>query len=174
MIEEEAEEDILKLGGVQETDIFARPLRTGLHRFPWLLINLGTAILASIVIALFEKTIQQIVALAVLMPIVASMGGNGGTQTVTIVVRALATREITPANALRVFGKELLVGGLNGLLFLAVGALVAVVWFGNPLLGALFGAALLITLIFAALAGVAIPLVFDRLGVDPAVASGVS
>jgi magnesium transporter len=173
VIEEEAEEDILKLGGVQETDIFARPLQTGLHRFPWLLINLGTAILASIVIALFEKTIQQFVALAVLMPIVASMGGNGGTQTVTIVVRALATREITPANALRVFGKELLVGGLNGLLFLAIGVFVAVGWFGNPLLGALFGAALLITLIFAGIAGVAIPVVFDRLGVDPAVASGV-
>jgi magnesium transporter len=149
VIEEEAEEAILKLGGVQETDIFAPPVQSSLHRFPWLLINLGTAILASIVIALFEKTIQQFVALAVLMPIVASMGGNGDTQTVTIVVRALATREITPANAVRVFGRELLVGGLNGLLFLAIGVVVAVVWFANPLLGALFGAALLITLIFA-------------------------
>jgi magnesium transporter len=125
------------------------------------------------VIALFERTIQQFVALAVLMPIVASMGGNGGTQTVTIVVRALATREITPANALRVFGKELLVGGLNGLLFLAIGVVVAVVWFGNPLLGALFGAALLITLIFAGIAGAAIPIAFERFGFDPAVASGV-
>ncbi len=173
VIEEEAEEDILKLGGVQETDIFAPPLRTGLRRFPWLLINLATAILASMVIALFERAIQQVVALAVLMPIVASMGGNGGTQTVTIVVRALATREITPANALRVLGKEFLVGGFNGLLFLAVGVLLAVVWFGNPLLGALFGAALLINLIFAGLAGVAIPVVFERFGVDPAVASGV-
>jgi magnesium transporter len=173
VIEEEAEEDILKLGGVQETDIFAPPLQSSLHRFPWLLINLGTAILASIVIALFEKTIQQLVALAVLMPIVASMGGNGGTQTVTIVVRALATREITPANALRVFGKELLVGGLNGLLFLAIGVVVAVVWFGNLPLGALFGAALLITLIFGGIAGAAIPIAFERFGFDPAVASGV-
>jgi magnesium transporter len=173
VIEEEAEEDILKLGGVQETDIFAPPVQSSVHRFPWLLINLGTAIVASIVIALFERTIQQFVALAVLMPIVASMGGNGGTQTVTIVVRALATREITPANALRVFGKELLVGGLNGLLFLAIGVVVAVVWFGNPLLGALFGAALLITLIFAGIAGAAIPIAFERFGFDPAVASGV-
>jgi magnesium transporter len=173
VIEEEAEEDILKLGGVQETDIFAPPVQSSLHRFPWLLINLGTAILASIVIALFEKTIQQFVALAVLMPIVASMGGNGGTQAVTLVVRALATREITPANALRVFGKELLVGGLNGLLFLAIGVVVAVVWFANPLLGALFGAALLITLIFAGIAGAAIPIAFERFGFDPAVASGV-
>ena len=173
VIEEEAEEDILRLGGLSETDIFASPLQTGLRRFPWLLINLGTAILASVVIAMFEQAIAQVVALAVLMPIVASMGGNGGTQTVTVVVRALATREITPANALRVLGKELVVGSLNGLLFLITGVLVAVLWFGDPMLGVLFGIALLITLIFASLAGVAIPIVFDRLGIDPAVASGV-
>ncbi len=173
VLEEEAQEDILKLGGVQETDLFQPPLRAGMRRFPWLLINLGTAILASVVIAQFEAAIEQVVALAVLMPIVASMGGNGGTQTVTIVVRALAAREVTPANALRVVGKEAMVGGLNGLLFLITGVLVAVLWFGNVLLGVLFGAALLITLIFAALAGVLIPLLFDRLGVDPALASGV-
>ena len=100
VIEEEAEEDILRLGGLAEPDIFASPLQTGMRRFPWLLINLGTAILASVVIAQFEEAIAQVVALAVLMPIVASMGGNGGTQTVTVVVRALATREITAANAL--------------------------------------------------------------------------
>jgi magnesium transporter len=173
VIEEEAEEDILRLGGIAEPDIFASPLQTGMRRFPWLLINLGTAILASVVIAQFEEEIAQVVALAVLMPIVASMGGNGGTQTVTVVVRALATREITAANALRVLRKELVVGGLNGLLFLVTGVLVAVLWFGNPLLGVLFGIALLITLVFAGLAGVAIPIVFERLGVDPAVASGV-
>jgi magnesium transporter len=144
-----------------------------MRRFPWLLINLGTAVLASVVIAQFEAAIEQIVALAVLMPIVASMGGNGGTQTVTIMVRALAAREVTPANAVRVFGKELAVGGLNGVLFLITGVLVAVLWFGNVLLGVLFGVALLITLIFAALAGVAIPLAFERFGVDPALASGV-
>jgi magnesium transporter len=173
VIEEEAEEDIMRLGGVSETDIFAPPLQTGLRRFPWLLINLGTAVLASVVIAMFEDAIEQVVALAVLMPIVASMGGNGGTQTVTVVVRALATHEITPANALRVLGKEFVVGGLNGLLFLVTGVLLAVLWFGDPMLGVLFGIALLITLVFAGLAGVAIPVVFDRLGVDPAVASGV-
>jgi magnesium transporter len=173
VIEEEAEEDFLKLGGVQETDLFQSPFRAGVRRFPWLMINLGTAILASVVIAQFEAAIEQVVALAVLMPIVASMGGNGGTQTVTIVVRALASREVTPANAMRVVGKELVVGSLNGFLFLITGVLVAVLWFGNVLLGVLFGAALLITLIFAALAGVAIPLLFDRFGVDPALASGV-
>jgi magnesium transporter len=173
VIEEEAEEDILKLGGVQETDLFQSPLRAGIRRFPWLMINLGTAVLASIVIAQFEDAIEKVVALAVLMPIVASMGGNGGTQTVTVVVRALAVREITPANALRIVGKELVVGGFNGVLFLLTGVLVAVLWFGNLLLGMLFGIALLITLIFAALAGALIPLLFDRFGVDPALASGV-
>jgi magnesium transporter len=173
VIEEEAQEDILKLGGVHEVDLFQRPLRAGMRRFPWLLINLATAILASMVIAQFEDAIEQVVALAILMPIVASMGGNGGTQTVTIVVRALAAREITPANALRVFGREAMVGGFNGLLFLVTGVLVAALWFGDVLLGVLFGAALLITLVFAALAGVAIPLAFDRFGVDPALASGV-
>lgn len=173
VIEEEAEEDILKLGGLRQTDLFQPPLRAGLRRFPWLMINLGTAILASVVIAQFEDSIEQIVALAVLMPIVASMGGNGGTQTVTMVVRALATREITPANALRVLGKESLVGGFNGLLFLITGVLLAVLWFGNLMLGVVFGIALLTTLIFAALAGVVIPVAFDRFGVDPALASGV-
>jgi magnesium transporter len=173
VIEEEAEEDILSLGGVSETDIFRRPLRTGLRRFPWLLVNLGTAVLASIVIAQFEEAIDRVVALAVLMPIVASMGGNGGTQTVTVVVRALATREITPANAMRVLGKELVVGGLNGLLFLLTGLLLAMVWFGDPMLGVLFGLALLITLIFAGLAGAAIPLLLERCGLDPAVSASV-
>jgi magnesium transporter len=173
VIEEEAEEDILKLGGLQETDLFQPPLRAGFRRFPWLMINLGTAILASVVIAQFEDAIEHIVALAVLMPIVASMGGNGGTQTVTVVVRALATREVTPANGMRVLGKEFLVGGFNGLLFLIAGVFIAVLWFGNLVLGVLFGIALLITLVFAAVAGVVIPMAFDRLGVDPALASGV-
>jgi len=137
------------------------------------MINLGTALLASIVIAQFEEALEQLVALAILMPIVASMGGNGGTQTVTVIVRGLATREITPANAARVLGKECVVGGLNGLLFLITGVAVAVLWFGDPMLGLLFGIALLITLIFAAVAGVAIPLAAERLGVDPAVCSSV-
>ena len=173
VIEEEAEEDILRLGGVQEADIFATPMQTVLRRFPWLFINLGTAILASIVIAQFEDAIEQVVALAVLMPIVASMGGNAGTQTLTVVVRALATKEVTPANATRVLGKELLAGGFNGVLFMVSGLLLAFLWFGDPLLGVLFGIAMLVTLVFGSLAGVAIPVVMDRLGLDPAVVSGV-
>ncbi|HEX6144788.1 MAG TPA: magnesium transporter [Geminicoccaceae bacterium] len=173
VLEEEAEEDFLALGGAPDSDIFASPIETGKKRFPWLLINLGTAIIASIVIAQFEGAIDQLVALAVLMPIVASMGGNGGTQTLSVVIRALATRELTARNAYRVLGREFIVGGLNGLLFLVVGVLVAVVWFGNLMLGVMFGIALLVTLIFAAVAGVALPMLFDRLGLDPAVSSGV-
>lgn len=173
VIEEEAEEDILKLAGVQETDIFAPPLTTGLRRFPWLLLNLGTAVLASIVIAQFEAAISQVVALAVLMPIVASMGGNAGTQTLTVVVRALAGKEVTPANALRVLGKEFLAGSFNALLFMVTGLVLALVWYGDPVLGALFGVAMVITLVCGALAGVAIPVAMDRMGFDPAVASAV-
>jgi magnesium transporter len=173
VIEEEAEEDILKLGGVQEADIFAPPVRTGFRRFPWLLVNLLTAVLASLVIAQFEDVIGKVVALAVLMPIVASMGGNAGTQTLTVVVRALAVREVTPATALRVLLKEFLAGGINGILFMVLGLILAVVWYGDPLIGVLFGIAIVVTLVSGVVAGVLIPLVLDRFGVDPAVASGV-
>ena len=173
VIEDEAEEDILRLGGVSETDIFASPVKTSFRRFPWLLINLATAVLASVVIAQFEDAIGKVVALAVLMPIVASMGGNAGTQTLTVVVRALAVREVTTANAIRVLIKECLAGSINGLLFMAAGLLVALLWYGDPMLGVLFGLAMVITLVAGVLAGVGIPLVLDKLGFDPAVSSGV-
>ena len=173
VIQEEAEDDILKLGGVTETDVFARPLETVKRRAPWLAVNLATAILASLVIAMFEEAIARLVALAVLMPIVASMGGNAGTQTLTVAVRSLAVRELTPANAARVIIKELLVGTINGLVFLLVGAAVALLWFGDPTLALVFGIAMLINLTTAAFAGVVVPLLFHRLGLDPAVASGV-
>ncbi|MGI9500650.1 MAG: magnesium transporter [Geminicoccaceae bacterium] len=173
VIEDEAEEDILRLGGVSETDIFASPVKTSFRRFPWLLINLATAVLASVVIAQFEGAIGQVVALAVLMPIVASMGGNAGTQTLTVVVRALAVREVTTANAVRVLIKEFLAGSVNGLLFMAAGLMVATFWYGDPTLGVLFGLAMVVTLVAGVLAGVCIPLVLDKLGFDPAVSSGV-
>lgn len=173
VIEEEAEEDILRLGGVSEADVFASPVKTSLRRFPWLLINLATAILASLVIAQFEGAIGQVVALAVLMPIVASMGGNAGTQTLTVVVRALAVREVTTANAFRVLIKEFLAGSVNGLLFMAAGLAVALLWYGDPTLGMLFGIAMVVTLVAGVLAGVCIPLVLEKLGFDPAVSSGV-
>ena len=173
VIEDEAEEDILRLGGVSEADVFASPIKTSLRRFPWLLINLATAILASVVIAQFEGAIGQVVALAVLMPIVASMGGNAGTQTLTVVVRALAVREVTTANAFRVLVKEMLAGSINGLLFMAAGLAVALLWYGDPTLGVLFGIAMVVTLVAGVLAGVCIPLILDKFGFDPAVSSGV-
>jgi cation transporter-like permease len=142
------------------------------QRLPWLAVNLVTAILASLVIAQFEEAISQIVALAVLMPIVASMGGNAGTQALTVAVRALATRDLTSSNTLRVVRREALVGLVNGLAFAAIMGVVAALWFGSPGIGAVIAVAMVLTLVAAAVAGVLIPLALDRMGVDPAVASG--
>ncbi len=174
VIEEEAEEDILRLAGVAgETDLAQSVGRTTRTRFTWLLVNLFTAILASAVIGLFDATIKQIVALAVLMPIVASMGGNAGTQTLTVAVRALATRDLTAANALRIVGKEVAVGAINGVLFAVLTGVVAWAWFAMPALGLVIAAAMVINLLVAGLFGTLIPLTCQRLGVDPAVAASV-
>ena len=173
IVSEEAEEDIMKLAGVQETDIYSAMLDTAKSRFPWLVVNLVTAILASVVIGLFEVTIGQMVALAVLMPIVASMGGNAGTQTLTVTVRAIAVKDLTDANAARFVGKELLVGAVNGLLFAAMAGLVAWLWFGSPDIGMIIAAAMIVNMIVAGLAGTLVPLGLERMGVDPAVASSV-
>ncbi|MEO1092344.1 MAG: magnesium transporter [Pseudomonadota bacterium] len=173
VIDEEAEEDLMKLSGVSEIDVLRPFAQTVRKRQPWLIANMGTAILAAAVIAQFEASIEAIVALAVLMPIVASMGGNSGSQTLTVVVRGLATGEVTSANAWRVFRKELAVGLANGATFFVVGGLVALAGFGFPALALVFGLALLVTLFFAAAVGVLIPLTLQRLNVDPAVASAV-
>ncbi|MFM2044408.1 MAG: putative magnesium transporter [Pseudomonadota bacterium] len=173
VITEEAEADLLAMGGVGEGDLYRAVLDTTKSRFSWLAVNLVTAIVASIVIGLFEATIEQVVALAVLMPIVASMGGNAGTQTLTVAVRALATKELSEANAGRVIWKEVLVGTVNGILFAIIAAGVAYAWFGDILIGAVIGAAMVINLISAGLFGAVIPLVLDRLKIDPAVASSV-
>jgi magnesium transporter len=173
VMNEESEEDVLRLGGVAETDLHDTILQTTRKRFLWLLINLGTAILASLVIGVFEGTIQQIVALAVLMPIVASMGGNAGTQAMTVAVRALATKDLTRANAVRVIGKEVVVGLLNGLLFAVVMGVVAWLWFQDPVLGAVIAMAMVANLLVAGMSGALIPLTLDRLNIDPAVAAGV-
>jgi magnesium transporter len=173
VIEEEAEEDLMRLGGISESDIHSPVLRTTRTRFTWLLVNLFTAIIASAVIALFDATIEKIVALAILMPIVASMGGNAGTQTLTVAVRALATRELTAANALRIVNKEILVGILNGVVFAVLAGIVAAVWFGDPALGGVIAAAMIINLLVAALFGILIPLACVRLGVDPAISASV-
>jgi magnesium transporter len=174
---EEFEEDVLRLGGVGEETVDDSVWESSTKRFTWLLVNLGTAILASGVISLFDATLEQMVALAVLMPIVASMGGNAGTQTMTITVRALATKELTTYNAFRTFRKELVVGFLNGCLFAAVAGLITYLWFqdldSSGLLGGIIAGAMVINLVVAGVAGVALPLLLERLEIDPAVASGV-
>jgi len=173
VIHEEHEEDIMRLGGVKEDDLYDATVATTQARFLWLLVNLGTAILASIVIGLFDATLEQMVALAVLMPIVASMGGNAGTQTLTVAVRALAMKDLTPTNAARVIRKEALVGMFNGVLFAALIGVVAWVWFGSPALGVVIGLAMIVNMFVAGLAGTTIPLALNRIGVDPAIASSV-
>lgn len=173
VIDEEAQEDLLKLAGVEQGDLYRAVLSTTGARFRWLFINLLTAILASVVISFFDATIQQVVALAVLMPIVASMGGNAGTQTLTVAVRALASRQLSRSNALRVIWKETIVGTLNGAAFAIIAGLLAAMWFGNPMLGGVIAAAMIINLICAGLFGACIPIVLDRMGSDPAVSSTV-
>jgi len=173
VIQEEAEEDIMRLGGVTEGDLYLAALSTARSRSTWLLVNLGTAILASLTIAIFADTIDQIVALAVLMPIVASMGGNAGTQALTVAVRALATRELTRANALRIVWKEVIVGGVNGILFAILTGAVAAVWFGDAVIGVVIGLAMIVNLLVAGLSGVGIPVILERMKVDPAIAAGV-
>lgn len=173
VIDEEAHEDIMKMAGLEDGDLYRATFDTTKSRFKWLFVNLLTAVAASIVISLFDATIQQIVALAVLMPIVASMGGNAGTQALTIAVRALATREISGANALRIIGKETLVGTLNGAAFAVITGLMAALWFGTPLLGVVIAAAMIINLVVAGMAGAGIPILLYRLGADPALSSTV-
>lgn len=174
---EEFEEDVLRLGGVGEETVDDSVIQASLKRFTWLLVNLGTAILASLVIGLFDGTLEEMVALAILMPIVASMGGNAGTQTLTITVRALATKELTAYNAFRTFRKEFAVGLLNGVVFAVLAGLVVVLWFNQLddryLLGGIIAGAMVINMMVAGIAGVLLPLTLDRLGIDPAVASGV-
>lgn len=173
VITEEAHEDFLRLGGVEQGDMYRAALSTSGHRFRWLFVNLLTAILASVVISFFEATIEKIVALAVLMPIVASMGGNAGTQALTVAVRALATREISGVNALRVVWKETMVGALNGAAFAVITGIVAGLWFADPMLGAVIGVAMIVNLICAGTFGAIIPILLDKAGIDPAVASSV-
>ncbi len=172
VLDEEHEEDILRLAGVGEGSLSDRVSETTKQRLPWLAVNLLTAIAASLVIAQFEAAIAQIVALAVLMPIVASMGGNAGTQSLTVAVRALATKDLTGANVWRVIRREVLVGAINGLIFAVVIGIVGVIWFGSPALGFVIAIAMVINMIVAGLAGTAIPVILDRIGIDPALASG--
>ena len=172
VLDEENEEDIFRLAGVGEGGVNDSVIQTSKQRLPWLGVNLVTAILASLVISIFESAIGQLVALAVLMPIVASMGGNAGTQSLTVTVRALATKDLTTANVRRVLMREIVVGLINGLVFAVVMGIVGVIWFGGPELGYVIAAAMVINLVVAGFAGSGIPVVMDRMGIDPALGSG--
>jgi len=171
VIEEEAEEDIKALGGVRDEELSDSVWKIARGRFNWLLVNLATAFLASSVLGLFEGQLQKMVALAVLAPIVASQGGNATTQTMTVAVRALATRDLSDANAWRVITRELMVGVLNGIAFAIITGVAAYVWFRVPGLGLVIGLAMICNLVAAAAGGILIPLVLNRLKFDPAVAS---
>jgi len=173
IIHEEAEEDIMRLGGVAETDIYSKSMKTAFHRFPWLFINLLTAIAASAVIALFDYAIEKIVALAILMPIVASMAGNAGTQTLTVAVRALATKELTKDNAWRVVGKEVLASVANGAMLGVIVGGACYLYYGDVNLSLIFTISVFLSLVIAALFGALIPLALTRFGIDPAISSGV-
>ena len=173
VIQQEAEEDLLRMGGVGDEELSDSVLSISRSRVPWLLVNLLTAFLAASVIGLFDATIEHIVALAVLMPIVAGMGGNAGSQTMTVTVRALATKDLDIYNAWRVIRREVGVGFINGMLFAVLIGMVAGFWFADPNLGIIIAAAMIVNMFAAALAGILIPLTLDRFGVDPAVASAV-
>ena len=173
VIEEEADEDLRRLSGVGDESLADSVMYTVRNRFLWLFINLGTALLASSVIKLFDATIDQMVALAVLMPVVASMGGNAATQTMTVAVRALATHELGPVNSTRVILREASVGLVNGLVFAVLVGCIVLFWFGIETLGIVIAMALICNFLAAALAGILIPLTLSRFGFDPAVSSGV-
>ncbi|MGL5011748.1 MAG: magnesium transporter, partial [Paracoccaceae bacterium] len=173
VLDEEHEEDMLLLAGVgEESHISDGVLETVKQRFPWLFVNLLAVNVSALVIGQFAGTITAIVALAALMPIVASMGGNAGTQSLTVAVRALATRDLTRANAMRVVRREVLVGLVNGISFAAMMGMVGWLGYGSAMLGVVIGMAMVANLFIAALAGVAVPLTLTRFRLDPALASG--
>jgi magnesium transporter len=173
VIQEEAEEDLRALGGVSRREELSDPVWwITRSRFLWLLINLATAFIASSVLGLFEGQLQKMVALAVLAPIVASQGGNAATQTMTVAVRALATRDLSHANALWIISRELMVGAINGAAFGLITGIISAMWFHTPGIGIVIALAMLTNLIAGALGGILIPLLLDRLKVDPAVSSG--
>lgn len=173
VIDEEAEDDMLRLAGLSETNLYSAAIDTAKSRFTWLVVNLLTAVLASMVIGLFEATLEEVVALAVLMPIVASMGGNAGTQTLTAAVRGIAMKDLTPSNAGRILSKEVIVGAMNGVAFAILAGGVAWVWFESVAIAGVIAAAMVINMLCAGLFGIAIPVGLERLKIDPAVASSV-
>ena len=173
VLQEEAEEDILRLGGVSETEMNQSVVKSAKKRFIWLFLNLLTAILASVVISFFDASIEKMVALAILMPIVASMGGNAGTQTLTLTVRSLATKELVDTNRKKVFIKEIAISILNGLIFAIIASLATILWFNDFSLAVIVGAAMIINIFSAGLFGFLIPYSLNYFRVDPALASSV-
>lgn len=174
VIREEADHSVMSMAGLgEEADMFAGVLRSARHRAVWLSVNLATAFLAANVVGLFEATIEKVVALAVLMPIVASMGGIAGSQTLVLIIRGIALGQVEQANARWLLVREIAVGMLNGSVVAGLVGLAAGLWFEDWKIGAIICAALMINLFAAALAGVGVPLALKRLGIDPALAGGV-
>jgi magnesium transporter len=173
IIKEEAEEDTLRLAGVSDEEISDSALSITKKRFVWLAINLLTAILASTVISLFNASIEKVVALAILMPIVASMGGNAGTQTLTVTVRLLATKELISSNVRKIISKEFLVGFFNGLIFAVITALAIYVWFQDIRLSLLIAVAMIINMTAAGFFGIVVPVTLNKFKIDPAISSSV-
>ena len=173
VIQQEAEEDIMRLGGVGDEELSDTVLETSRSRIPWLLINLATAFITASFIGLFDTTIEKKVALAILMPIVASLGGNAGIQTMTVTVRALSTRDLDTHNARRIIRREALVGLVNGATIAILIGTVAALWFREPQLGMVIAVAMIGSLLMAAFAGILIPLLLDKLGADPAISSSI-
>ncbi len=174
VIREEADHTIMSMAGLdEEQDMFAPVMTSAKRRAVWLGVNLFTAFLASGVIGLFEATLEEIVALAVLMPIVASMGGIAGSQTLTLVVRGLALRQVSSSNAKQLLIKEISVGVVNGVLWALIVSIIAGLWSQDMDLGLILGAAMVINLVCAAAAGASIPIILDKMGIDPALAGGV-
>jgi magnesium transporter len=173
VIDEEAEEDLLNIVGVGDTDFHDPPHTTAFRRVQWLVVTLINTLIASFVISRFEGTIGRFPSLAVLMPITAAMGGNAGVQVITVTVRALATKDITPnSDVLRIIVKELLVGLINACVFAAILGTVGALWFGEVKIGAVLAGAMIFNMVWAGFAGTVIPLVMDRLGFDPATGAG--
>ena len=173
VIKDEAGEDIKFLGGVGDENITDSILKVSRGRFSWLFVNLLTAVLASVVIGIFDATIEEMVALAILMPIVASMGGNAGTQTLTIAVRSLSTRDLIPLNYKRIINKEIIVNFYNGIIFALITGFFGWIWFSDFSLGIVLAIAMILNMVVAGLAGILIPLGLNKLGIDPAIASTV-
>ena len=173
VLQEEAEEDILRMGGVIETEMNQGIIKSTRKRFIWLFLNLLTAILASIVISLFDASIEKMVALAILMPIVASMGGNAGTQTLTLTVRALATKDLVQNNRRKIFSKEISISILNSIIFAIITAVAAQLWFQDFYLSIIVGSAMVVNILSAGFFGFLIPYGLNYFRVDPAIASSV-